>query len=124
MNANKILSTALLSAVVAASSLAGTCSNSGFYVGVDAAVNFTSMKVESTTTYEADGEHLKAGQSCTVKKEKVQYFKQNLFEVIHFLFFFFRNYIIFLFFKFFFIINNYIFYYLFFILINLIFIFI
>lgn len=72
MNANKILGTALLSAVVAASSVAGTCSNSGFYVGVDAAVNFTSMKVESTTRYDTNGEHHKAGQSCTVKKGKVQ----------------------------------------------------
>jgi opacity protein-like surface antigen len=72
MNANKILGIALASAVAAASSFAAPCGNGGFYVGVDAGVNFSKVKVQSTTHYDTATEHHKAGQSCTVEKEKVQ----------------------------------------------------
>lgn len=85
MNMNKILAAGLIAAVASTASFA-QCGNGGFYVGANAGVAFTKMKINSATAYTGTGlagDTHKAGESCSVSKKKTKFLADLVFGYDH-----------------------------------------
>ena len=82
MNMNKILAAGLIAAVASTASFA-QCGNGGFYVGANAGVAFTKLKVASATSYVSDTTAHKAGNSCSVNKKKTKFLADLVFGYDH-----------------------------------------
>lgn len=78
---NKILAAGLIAAVASTASFA-QCGNGGFYVGANAGVAFTKMKINSATTYAGSAGHA-AGESCSVSKKKTKFLADLVFGYDH-----------------------------------------
>ena len=78
MNMNKILVAGLAAAVISTASFA-ECGNGGFYVGANAGVAMTKIKVSASGVKDSNGDDLKA----TVNKKKTKFLGELVFGYDH-----------------------------------------